>query len=452
VNLFGKSQVFTSTQTVNEEHIDAIPMLNVLMVGHACNPGKGSEHASTWNWAWHLSQHVRITLLTHASNRQAVEEYLKLNPNPNLRFQWISVPKWLDPWRPERNDAGIHLHYLLWQNEAFRCAAEMSRDEKFDMVHHVGWGSVSAPPRLWCLEKPFVWGPVGGGQRAPQAFLRYFGPYAAGELIRSLRVMALPAIPSVRLAARRSSLALATNPETATALKRAGAPLVVPFLDSGIVPEMLGTGVDRKPRSGRLTLLWAGAFEPRKALPLALEALAARPHIPARLLVAGDGLMRSRWERETARLGLTGRVEFLGWVPWREMGELYAAADAFVFTSLRDSFAAVNLEAMARRVPIITLGHQGAGAFVPEDAGIKVTVASPAECVRELGEAFSTVERHPEKCPGWGAAGERFARTQRWTLRAESMRDWYYSLVESNGSRPIIAPGFGADPSPAGRR
>jgi glycosyltransferase involved in cell wall biosynthesis len=427
-------------------------MLNVLMVGHACDPRKGSEHAITWNWAWHLSRYARITLLTHASNRPAVEEYLRLNPNPNLRFEWIGVRSWMDPWRPEQNDAGIHLHYLLWQHEAFCRAAELTRDETFDLVHHVGWGSISAPPRLWCLEKPFVWGPMGGGQRAPRGFLRYFGPHAASELLRSLRVMALPAVPSVRRAAQRSSLALATNPETEVALKRAGAPLVVPFLDSGIVPEMIHTRPDRKPHSGTPTLLWASAFEPRKALPLALEALAARPDLPVRLLVAGDGLMRARWERETARLGLSARVEFLGWVPWCDMGRLYASADAFVFTSLRDSFATVNLEAMAHGLPVITLGHQGAGAFVPDDAGIKVPVTSPAACVRALAEAFATIHRNPEDALQWGAAGERFARTQTWALRAESMRDWYRNVMETNGSKSIAARQLDARPSAAARR
>src|SRR5689334_14955801 len=121
-------------------------MLNVLMVGHACNPRRGSEHASTWNWAWHLSRLARITLLTHVSNRPAVQEYIREHPNPNLRFEWIGVRPQIDPWRPEKNDAGIHLHYLLWLREVFRTARELLKHEPYNLVHHVGWGSISAPP------------------------------------------------------------------------------------------------------------------------------------------------------------------------------------------------------------------------------------------------------------------------------------------------------------------
>ena len=84
-------------------------MLNVLMVGHACDPRRGSEHASTWNWAWYLSKHARITLLSHEFNRHPVEDYLRDHPNPNLCLEWTSVPRFLDPWRPAKNDSGIHL-------------------------------------------------------------------------------------------------------------------------------------------------------------------------------------------------------------------------------------------------------------------------------------------------------------------------------------------------------
>jgi glycosyltransferase involved in cell wall biosynthesis len=274
--------------------------------------------------------------------------------------------------------------------------------------------------------------------------LRYFGSDAAAEFVRSLRVRAMPLMPSVRHAARNSSLALATNEETSVALRRAGARLVIPFLDSGINPEMLDAPAEPWPAPDRLTLLWAGCFEPRKALPLALQALAARPDIPARLIVAGDGPLRRRWERMTVQLGLAGRVEFLGWVPWKQMSDLYRRADAFLFTSLRDSFAAVNLEAMANRLPIIALDHQGAAAFVPHDAGLRASVESPESCIRDLGKAIETVYRHPEKRIAWGNAGLAFARTQTWTLRAGQMHEWYERLAGRANERPAAQANFAA--------
>ena len=104
-----------------------------------------------------------------------------------------------------------------------------------------------------------------------------------------------------------------------------------------------------------------------------------------------------------------------------------------------------NLEAMAHRLPIITLAHQGAGAFVPDNAGIKATVESPERCVQSLAQAIATVYRHPEKRVDWGTAGERFARTQNWTVRAEQMLDWYERLADGRWETPIAAaPNFGS--------
>jgi len=76
----------------------------------------------------------------------------------------------------------------------------------------------------------------------------------------------------------------------------------------------------------------------RKALPLALEALAAAGDMNVRLWIAGDGEMRGSWEEYAKALHLESRVEFLGRVPWDAMSSLYQNADAFLFTSLRDSF------------------------------------------------------------------------------------------------------------------
>jgi len=176
-------------------------------------------------------------------------------------------------------------------------------------------------------------------------------------------------------------------------------------------------------------LLWVGRMEPRKALPLAIEAFGQNQDLNARLVIAGDGEMRSQWEQHARRLNFTNKVDFLGHVPWNEIARLYKSADAFLFTSLRDSFGTQVLEAMGHSLPILTLDHQGVGTFVPSEAGIKVPVTSPQQTVANLAEAIRRVASCPEERLKMGEAALAFAKTQTWEKRAERMSELYEEVL-----------------------
>src|SRR5688572_17668894 len=127
--------------------------MKILLVGHSCGPNEGSEPGMTWNWATHLSEHHEVYLITHSKYRKDIEEYQAANPNPNLRFDYVMAPSVIDPWDHtiEHNERWIKTHYMLWQHWALKRALQVSKEQKFDLVHHVSWGTVGAPPGLWKL-------------------------------------------------------------------------------------------------------------------------------------------------------------------------------------------------------------------------------------------------------------------------------------------------------------
>ncbi|MGH9916847.1 MAG: glycosyltransferase family 4 protein, partial [Pyrinomonadaceae bacterium] len=184
-----------------------------------------------------------------------------------------------------------------------------------------------------------------------------------------------------------------------------------------------------------LVLLWAGRHEDRKGLPLALEALRTIPDLDVRLIVAGDGVRRSEWEAVTKQYGLHSKVDFIGTVPHEKMDRLFSSVDAFLFTSLRDSFGSVVLEAMAHELPVITLNHQGVGTFVPDTAGIKVPVTTPEETVRELANAIRHLALFPQERMKAGMAALEFANKQTWERRTSQMEQWYGGILDEWRSR-----------------
>jgi glycosyltransferase involved in cell wall biosynthesis len=408
--------------------------MKLLLIGHVCSPHSGSEPGGTWNWAWQLSRNHDVWVVAHPHDRTNIERFLAQCPNPRMAFHWVSVPRWIDPLDPRGSGRGLKLHYWIWLRLAYEKAATLHKEISFDVVHHLCWGSVSAPSPFWKLPIPFIWGPLGGAQQAPASFRRYFGRAWNREVLRSVRLRVLRFSPFLRITARASRVALATNHETADLLKVLGARDVRLWLDSGIPSEFIRNTPISEANGDMLTLLWVGRMLPRKALPLALEALAEARDVRARLVIAGDGEMRQTWEECAKTLHLESKVEFLGAVPWTKMPALYRSADALLFTSLRDSYGMQVLEAMGHGLPILTLHHQGVGTFVPPDAGIKVPVTNPHETVRGIVSAIRQLALNPETRRSLGNAGRAFAETQTWERRAKRMSELYEEVLSARRS------------------
>lgn len=407
--------------------------VKVLIIGYVCDPLNGGENSFTWSWAWHLSRFHKVWVLAHPGYRARVEALLAEQPSPNVRFDWLDGP------RPLRNRRGgnvaLAIHYLRWLNAAYVKAVELHGQIGFDVVHHVSYGTINAPPPIWKLDVPVVWGPVGGAQRVPTGFGQYMRSFSGPEILRGIRAAFLPYSISLRKAAKSSAIALATNRETYELLARLGTPDVRLFLDTGISSTLLSSARNSTLEGEPFTLLWVGRMQSRKALGLALEALAQTNGLNTRLLVAGDGEMRKDWETYSRHLNLGGKARFLGTVPWEQMPRAYQSADAFLFTSLRDSFGSQVLEAMAHGLPILTLDHQGVGTFVPPDAGIKVPVTTPGQTVAELAKGIQRLASCREERLKMGEAARAYARTQTWESRAEHMSGLYEEALKRPSRR-----------------
>jgi glycosyltransferase involved in cell wall biosynthesis len=421
--------------------------LNILIVGHGCFPNMGSDAGITWNWAWHLAERNRVWVIAHGFARPLVEQYMHDHPRPNLQFIWVGPLGWWDPWKnPGPTKArGLPLHYLLWRHAAVAAAKRLMASESIDVVHHVSWNSISAPPLLWRTGKPFVWGPVGGGHILPWRFLTSIGRAAVPELIRNLRVRMMPWTPSLRRTVARTDLMLAANRESAAVLRRAGAGHVELLPDIGIPTELLQPRSPEQADGPKLIVLWAGRLVRFKGLAIFLRVAKAVRTQDVRFLVAGWG--RHEWvERYVRRLGLRDRVEFLGHVPWGELQQRFAEADLFVFTSLRDTFGTVNLEALAKGCPVMCLNHQGVGTHLPDAVAIRVPVTTPEAVVHAMASHIDSVASDRARLRRMSQAAYSFATTQQWNDRALLMEQLYRQVL---ARRAVTQTSSGGSAEPA---
>ena len=103
-------------------------------------------------------------------------------------------------------------------------------------------------------------------------------------------------------------------------------------------------------------LLFVGRlYCPDKGVDLALSALASAagrfPH--ARLILAGDGQDRAKLEKQAVQLGISGMVEFLGWVDNDEVPSLINASTVVLVPSRIEAFGLVALEAALMARPVV---------------------------------------------------------------------------------------------------
>lgn len=122
--------------------------------------------------------------------------------------------------------------------------------------------------------------------------------------------------------------------------------------------------------TGVPVVLWAGRLDRRdKGLDRLLAVASQVPSGPA-IAIAGSG-RDSAWLAEAANsLPLRLRPLLLGGVD--DLAPLYAACDAFLFTSREETFGLVLVEAAAAGLPIFALECKGGGAETLRDLGAKV--------------------------------------------------------------------------------
>jgi glycosyltransferase involved in cell wall biosynthesis len=145
-------------------------------------------------------------------------------------------------------------------------------------------------------------------------------------------------------------------------------------------------------------LLSVGRLDREKNPTLLLDVLAAlRGETPDwRLVVVGEGPLRSSMEARIEELGLDGAVELSGYVPIDgQLPSLYRSSDAFLHVSWTEGVPQVLFEAFAAGLPVVATDVGGVARAVA-DAAILVPpgdASAAAAAVRRLAEDGSLRRR-----------------------------------------------------------
>lgn len=412
----------------------------VLISAYACEPGKGSEPGVGWNLAQQIAKDHEVWVITRANNRSAIEVGLSRAPNDRLHFVYYDLPSWARWWK--KGKRGVQPYYYLWQIGIYFIARNLHADFQFDLAHHLTFGKYWAPSFLSLLPIPFVWGPVGGGESAPKAFLTSLGTRGMiFEIVRESARYLAELDPFVRLTVRRSCITLAKTSETSVRLNKLGASKVTLLGESALSREewhRCSLNFREAEHIDSFKFISIGNFLPLKGFSLGLQAFAfALQELGEHQLrnaeywFIGDGPDFRRLRSLRDRLGISSGVKFWGRLSREDTLKRLAECQVLVHPSLHDSGGWVCLEAMAAGKPVICLDLGGPATQVTDKTGFKIAPGNPTQSIHDIGMAMVQLAVNTELRKQKGESGmDHVASNYLWDCKKRSISVLYQELLD----------------------
>lgn len=359
--------------------------MKILVSAYACEPGKGSEPEVGLRVVLAAAREHEVWVLTRQNNLPVLERFLA-NAGLAQRVHVVGIDVPGIPLRLKRVGLPfLHWYYDRWQRHTANVAAVLDSQIDFDLVHHATFATYWTRTGVGSLDKPFVWGPVGGAARTPRELLSTLGAAGlAGEVARISARPALAALNRARRTARKAATVLAQNPQTVAAL---GSPPNAVVLPNAL--SVIDDGVNQHD-GPREDVIFAGQLVPLKAVTLAVDALAYTQNPDTILHIYGDGPDRRRLERRVAARGVESRVRIHGQVPRERLLSAVASCRVLLHPALHDEASLSVAEALSLGTPVVVLDHAGPAAVAahwPDEMSRLVTPTTPDTTARELARA-----------------------------------------------------------------
>ena len=371
--------------------------MKILLSALACEPGKGSELEVGFRTLLAAASRHEVWVLTNLATIPVVRRAIEQCPaaeRVHLEGVYFDVD---DELYPQLTAPGFHWYYDRWQRKAAALAAELHKRIDFDIVHHVTLAASWTRAGVTAIDRPLVWGPVGGGVETPFLLLPELGWRGLmDEVSRVAARRLLGRMGPARRTQRRAAVTFAQNRDTARRIRTSGRVRVLPNATSVDVGKMEVTG----PRSS--DILFAARLLPWKGGHLAVRALRHVRNPDTILRVFGEGPERGRMARAARRWGLADRVHFEGRVPRSELLKYVATAGVFVHPAFHDEAGLAVAEALSLGTPVVCLDRGGPAELLKHWPGAPAHVVraqSPAKTARALAAAIDQFLDTPPPIP-----------------------------------------------------
>lgn len=406
--------------------------LNVLVNAYAVSPAWGSEPGMGWNWVSNLASFCNLYVITEGEWKNEINVALKSHPyKDNLHFYYLPVSEDIRKKCWNQGDWRFYYHYRKWQNRALIKAKEIIKEVHIDIIHHLNMIGFREPGLLWTIEGiKYVWGPVGGMETMPIAYLKGAGLKTAlfNRFKNTINTFQYRYQPNVRKAMRRADAVVAATRGCQRKIMEFYHKDIFLLNETGCY--LIDKTFSQKGRTGVLNILWVGKYDFRKQLGLAIKAIAEVKDLNVRLRIAGEG-EQAPYKTLAEELGIEDKIVFLGKVNHDEMNDLMQDSDVFLFTSIMDATSTVVMEAMQNQLPIVCFDTCGFGTVVNDQIGIKIPLSNPEQSVVDYGKALRMLFQDRNKLSQLSVGCKERVQEFEWSYKAKKMVEIYNRVLEN---------------------
>jgi glycosyltransferase involved in cell wall biosynthesis len=263
-------------------------------------------------------------------------------------------------------------------------AAELDRRIDFDIVHHVTLAANWTRAGVTVVDKPLVWGPLGGGVEMPLKLvgeLGWRGIFEEAARLATRRLLAR--IGPARLTRERAVVIFRAERGHRPAHGHRRRPLVgLSNATSVDVREIHPTGTRRS------DIVFAARLLPWKGGRLAVRSLRYVRHPNVVLRIFGEGPEQGRIARAAHRWGVADRVRFEGRVDRAELLRTVCHRWSVPPPAFHDEAGLAVAEALSLGTPVVCLDRGGPPELLrhwPGAHAAVISTQSPESTARAIG-------------------------------------------------------------------
>lgn len=410
-------------------------MLNILINAYACSPNWGSEQGMGWNWITNIAKHCKCHVITEGEWRIEIEDALKEHPlRENITFYYNPVPQKVRDMCWNQGDWRFYYYYHKWQKSTLKIAKQICNEHKIDVIHQLNMVGFREPGLLWKIKGiPYVWGPVGGMDNIPVAFIREEGLKTKlfCRIKNFINTLQYSFQPSVRKAIKRSDVIISAVKGVENVLKNKYGKQTIIISETGIkggcVPiEKL---IQEK---NSFNILWVGRFIGTKKLDIAIHTIAKLKHLSdIKLHIVGFGMNNeeARYKDLAKELGVENNCIWHGKLANEEVHSMMQKMDIFFFTSIMEATSTVTLEAIQNRLPIVCHDTCGFGNIVNDKIGRKIELRTPQDSINDFAKVIEELYNNRNILTEMKPNFDKVAEGLTYEAKAKKMYDIYKDLA-----------------------